>query len=521
MRLGNGRFESTVFNSRLQPIQIALGTSATNTSLLKLNYDYGTTDNNGNVKSQTVTVPQMSNPLVQNYSYDSLNRITEAKETSNGSQQWIQSFTYDRYGNRRIDSATNKTTSSLVGPNPVISETNNRIVAQQGEQYLYDSTGNLTRDKDGNTFVYDAENKQVTYRQAGSVTDTAYYAYDGNGQRVRKIFNSITTIFIYDASGKLVEEYETTTPPTNGKIQYTTQDTLGSPRVLTDASGQVTSRRDFLPFGEEIASGIGGRNTAQGYGGQDSIRQKFTGYQRDTESGLDFAQARYYSSQLGRFSSADPLMASGRAEMPQSWNRYAYVLNNPLKFNDPTGLSEQGGTMIKHPDNRMVKINTDEILTVYIQTKPANPVNGRGISGEDVFRYDTEVTVTNEKGEVVPSESTLYFFDVRDQRRQNFDLATGEPKTIVEEVDIDYEGVSAPEKRSVTVEVKGEKKDIDYKIQNVGNTVQVVQDSYDNKITIPGVPTFIGVPVSRNKPDPIVESMRPKQPGTTLALNGY
>jgi len=65
MRLGNGRFESTQFNSRLQPTQIALGTSANNTSLLKLNYDYGTTDNNGNVKSQTITVAGMSHPLMR------------------------------------------------------------------------------------------------------------------------------------------------------------------------------------------------------------------------------------------------------------------------------------------------------------------------------------------------------------------------------------------------------------------------------------------------------------------------
>ena len=57
MRLGNGKWENTVFNARLQPTQIGLGSSATDTGLLKLNYDYGTTDNNGNVKSQQIIVP--------------------------------------------------------------------------------------------------------------------------------------------------------------------------------------------------------------------------------------------------------------------------------------------------------------------------------------------------------------------------------------------------------------------------------------------------------------------------------
>jgi YD repeat-containing protein len=57
MQLGNGHWESTTFNARLQPTQIALGNLTGATDLLKLNYDYGTTANNGNVQSQTITVP--------------------------------------------------------------------------------------------------------------------------------------------------------------------------------------------------------------------------------------------------------------------------------------------------------------------------------------------------------------------------------------------------------------------------------------------------------------------------------
>jgi RHS repeat-associated protein len=64
---------------------------------------------------------------------------------------------------------------------------------------------------------------------------------------------------------------------------------------------------------------------------------KFTGYEADDETGLNFAQARFQSSVQGRFTSADPL--SGNPHRPQSWNRYAYVLNNPLKLVDPTGMS--------------------------------------------------------------------------------------------------------------------------------------------------------------------------------------
>jgi RHS repeat-associated protein len=67
---------------------------------------------------------------------------------------------------------------------------------------------------------------------------------------------------------------------------------------------------------------------------------KFTGKERDSESGLDNFGARFDSSSLGRFTSPDPLLNSGRPGNPQTWNRYAYALNNPLRIVDPTGLRD-------------------------------------------------------------------------------------------------------------------------------------------------------------------------------------
>jgi RHS repeat-associated protein len=61
-----------------------------------------------------------------------------------------------------------------------------------------------------------------------------------------------------------------------------------------------------LPFGEELFAGVGGRTTAQGYSQPDGVRMKFTGKERDTETGLDYFGARYYSSTQGRFTSVDP-----------------------------------------------------------------------------------------------------------------------------------------------------------------------------------------------------------------------
>lgn len=115
-------------------------------------------------------------------------------------------------------------------------------------------------------------------------------------------------------------------------------DQLGTPRISFDLSGNFAgvSRHDYLPFGEEMPAAL--RSSVPGYGVSDGARQKFTQKERDNETGLDYFGARYYGSTQGRFTSADPLMSSGTIYDPQSWNRYSYTGNNPLRFIDPTGM---------------------------------------------------------------------------------------------------------------------------------------------------------------------------------------
>lgn len=339
LRLGNGRWENYQFNSRQQITVIGVGASIGSTSLLKIEYGYGgSTANNGSLLQQTITVPNMSNQMVQTYTYDELNRLKSSRETSGGTQNWVQTFNYDRYGNRTTDTDVTKTTSSLVGPNPDISTAKNRIVPRQSELYEYDANGNLIKDKTGNTFVYDADNMQTKYN-GGASQNGADYFYDASGKRVKKIVGNVITIFVYDASGKLVAEYQTNYQPGTTRTSYLTSDTLASPRIITDGRGIVVSRHDYIAFGEELYAGMGGRSENQKYSTNDNIRQKFTGYERDNESGLDYAQARYYSSQHGRFTSVDPLTASATIRNPQTFNRYTYALNNPHKFVDPLGLA--------------------------------------------------------------------------------------------------------------------------------------------------------------------------------------
>ena len=77
--------------------------------------------------------------------------------------------------------------------------------------------------------------------------------------------------------------------------------------MVTDNSGELTARHDYLPFGEEIPGGYAGRPASAPFGNDnDGVSQKFTGQVRDQESNLDYFNARYYASVLGRFTSPDP-----------------------------------------------------------------------------------------------------------------------------------------------------------------------------------------------------------------------
>ncbi|HEY9402028.1 MAG TPA: RHS repeat-associated core domain-containing protein, partial [Pyrinomonadaceae bacterium] len=117
------------------------------------------------------------------------------------------------------------------------------------------------------------------------------------------------------------------TAATNG-TRFVTADHLGSPRVVTDSVGGVVSRHDYMAFGEEIQAGTAGRTGSDGdkYSTFDDLRKQYTGYERDVESGLDFAQARYYNSRHGRFTSPDPLTASAIIRDPQ----WVFVINRLL-----------------------------------------------------------------------------------------------------------------------------------------------------------------------------------------------
>ena len=400
LKLGNQLWEHMNFNSRLQPVQIGLGTGAADSSTLRLDYTYGTDDshNNGNIRTQTITVPGMTEPFVQSYEYDKLNRLSSAQEmnaqVSATTPAWKQVYSYDRYGNRTLTAETTYPAQLDATNNPTASPANNRFTSAG---YSYDMAGNLKCDAlhlcalGGETsapsldvnmayFDYDAENRMVRAGSGGrSYADGGTsYTYNGEGRRVRKaVTGGEVTVFVYDTLGRAVAEYSNQVEYKG--TRYLTQDQMGSTRVVTDSqqnahsiNGAGGSRHDYFPFGEKEKAGTGGRTTDQGYAVADSVRQGFTGYEADGETQLNYAKARYQSPSLGRFTSPDPYGPWAMSEekkarflsSPQQWDRYTYAMNNPLKFLDPTGLEVYDPDSVSEENQRRIH---DALVRISIQ----------------------------------------------------------------------------------------------------------------------------------------------------------
>ncbi len=275
-----------------------------------------------------------------------------------------QAYSYDKFGNRKLDMTQTwgaGINGSVAADIYDVDKPTNRLKGM-----IYDAAGNLVKTKpitlQPENRVYDAENRMIT----ATLGATSHYVYDGDGRRVRRILPTGEFWQVYGIDGELLAEYQwngstaslkkeygyrdgqllVVADPTetnaNKRVQWLIADHLGTPRMVVDKTGSLSgvTRHDYLPFGEELMVGMGNgsiRSVAMGYQ-VDSVRQKFTGYERDSETNLDFATARHFSSVQGRFTTVDPSLTSGKSDVPQSWNRYSYVLNNPLLFVDPTGL---------------------------------------------------------------------------------------------------------------------------------------------------------------------------------------
>jgi RHS repeat-associated protein/uncharacterized repeat protein (TIGR01451 family) len=332
--------------------QLLVGTSATTADRLNLTYGY---DAVGNVTSITDSGVQSS------FSYDALDRLTSA---------YSQTFSYDSAG--RLTSFAGLTYTPDSG-HPHAVDLVNGV-----DRYDYDANGNQTTRNKGvanqeQVLTWDSENRlvAVTYTNRTTAggsggpppalcngvpckrvyfplvmqqTPAERYSYDADGARVRKetktevtryigphfevtvaITNSqvLTTTKYYDFGGQRIAVRQIT-PQTN-TLSYLHGDHLGSTSVATSASGAKTSDVRYFAYGGQRTGNLFALPTDHA----------FTGQKLDRGTGLLYYGARYYDSGLGMFVSPDSIIPSPGD--PLSLNRYAYVRNNPLVLQDPTG----------------------------------------------------------------------------------------------------------------------------------------------------------------------------------------
>lgn len=323
LTLGNGvaaAFTRSPDRRQIQSISYAISGS----TLFGETYSYGTSGaNDGHMTGVTDAVDSGRN---MTYAYDALERLTSA--TSQGSTnyaQWGLSWTYDRYGNRTAQTVTVGTAPSN---SVTVSTTTNQITTSG---YTYDANGNMTNDGE-NTLIYDAENRATS---SADGSGTATYAYEASGLRVQKTFGGTTTTYVF-SDGNVIAEYANGTLSTehvyadnsllaeydSGTLMYHGRD-HNSARIHMDTSGNLLGQQGHYPFGEDWYL----KNT--------TTTPHFTTYERDGESGNDYAKHRYDVNRLGRFLTIDPARPPGPA--PQLLNRYSYVASEPIGRRDPSG----------------------------------------------------------------------------------------------------------------------------------------------------------------------------------------
>ena len=355
--MGNTVVETTAWDGvRLQPSSItAVSASAT---LLNLGYYFcaspatSCSSNSGNLLQQNIVGTGVS--MTQTYAYDAFNRISAVGECNAANSlcsfDCSQTYGYDVLANRAVTVGYGAGTVNPVWTPTAVSQltSKNQFLrdTEPSGADKYDLAGNqisvastASPDVAANTMTYDAENRMATANIGG--TGSVTYTYDGDGKRVMKSSSAGTTVYVYDGMGQLAAEYSTVALIDIGTL-YLTADMLGSTRLVTNSFGSALKCYDYMPFGEDIANGVGPRGSCYASGTYpatpDVSSEKFTGKKRDAESGLDYFEARYLSAPEGRFLSADPGNAGADSGDPQSWNAYAYVGNNPLVNTDPDGM---------------------------------------------------------------------------------------------------------------------------------------------------------------------------------------
>ena len=296
--------------------------------------------------------------LAESFQYDKLNRLTRHDAVSSGGAAvtTVTNLTFDALGNILYKSDVGAYTYNASGANSVRPHAVTSVAGAVNTSYAYDANGNLIAGHN-RSVTYTSYNLPSRIVQGDKQLD---FSYDPEHARSKQISAEGITIYLnprYDlglhfekqtkpdgttethhyiyGGGQMIGQHTVTTPTGGGatttKTRYFHQDHLGSIVAVTDEAGSVVERMSFDAWGKRrnldgsAGNGIEGASTHHGY----------TGHEMLDAVGLVHMNGRIYDPLLGRFMSADTYVQDPFDA--QSYNRYAYVRNNPLMYTDPSG----------------------------------------------------------------------------------------------------------------------------------------------------------------------------------------
>jgi len=314
--------------------------------------------------------------LTENFTYDSLNRLTSSTVNSSGAGIVTKNYSYDTIGNITSKSDLGAYAYTASGANGIRPHAVSQVTLSAGGKitFAYDANGALTTqtqtDASNNTVAAKSRSQFYTSfnmpQSMAQGTISAAFYYGPEHQRVKQISSAQgTTVYVnpdnegglffekdikpngsieqrsfINAGGQAVAIVKTTTAggTTTKSTSYLHRDALGSITAITNESGAVIERLAYEPFGKRrFASGANDPNNTIVPQNTD---RGFTGHEMLDEIGLIHMNGRVYDPLVGRFLSADPSI-----QLPynlQNYNRYSYTMNNPLGYTDPSGYGLLG-----------------------------------------------------------------------------------------------------------------------------------------------------------------------------------
>jgi RHS repeat-associated protein len=267
--------------------------------------------------------------LTENFSYDNLNRLTGITGSTNSN------YTFNTNGNIETSTPAGTYTYDAVKPHAVTSVTNplaNFSATEQNVLYTsFDKIKTITEGIKGVTVNYGAnkERNKLWFTTNGITNQIRFYSH-GNYEKESGTINR--ELHYISASTGVVAIYEKKSTGNGNQMYYIHKDHLGSINVITNQSGAAVEEMSFDAWGRR-------RNptnwTYTGIPTTHIIDRGYTGHEHLDQFGIINMNGRVYDPVVGRFLSPDMVVQA--PNFTQSYNRYSYCFNNPLKYTDPTG----------------------------------------------------------------------------------------------------------------------------------------------------------------------------------------